>query len=100
MLGSGCSVIHAKANTVESTWSLCSVFRQHSAPSKVARFRQVDVHVPYVHHDALDFADGTIVPVARLIQGQWATVLQLPSAREETHVDYTQNESRPEDALL
>jgi len=76
--------------------------QQHSAPSTVARFRQVDVHVPCVHHDALEFADGTIVPVARLIQGQWATVLQLPSAetRAETHIDSTQNENRPEDALL
>ena len=31
------------------------------------------------HHDALEFSDGTIVPLARLLQGQWATVLQLPS---------------------
>ena len=38
--------------------------RQYTAPSKVARFRQVDVSVRYVHHDALEFADGTIVPVA------------------------------------
>ena len=30
-------------------------------------------------HDALEFADGTIVPLARLSPGQWATVLQLPS---------------------
>jgi len=42
-------------------------------------FRQIDLHNPYAHHDALEFADGTIVPLARLIQGQWATVLQLPS---------------------
>jgi hypothetical protein len=50
------------------------------AASRVARFRQIDMHVPYTHHDALEFADGTIVPVARLIARQWATVLQLPSA--------------------
>ena len=29
--------------------------------------------------DALEFSDGTIVPLACLVQGQWATVLQLPS---------------------
>jgi hypothetical protein len=50
-----------------------------TAPGKLARFRQVDVHIRHMHHDALEFADGTIVLVARLVQGQRATVLQLPS---------------------
>jgi hypothetical protein len=50
-----------------------------TASSRVARFRQVDMHVAHMHHDALEFADGTIVPLARLLPGQWATVLQLPS---------------------
>ena len=49
------------------------------AATCVARFRQIDVHNPYTHHDALELADGTIVPVARLVPGQWATVLQLPA---------------------
>jgi hypothetical protein len=49
------------------------------APGTVARFRQVDMHVPHVHHDALEFADGTVVRLARLLPGQRATVLQLPS---------------------
>jgi hypothetical protein len=52
---------------------------QKTARSKVARFRQIDMHVTHAHHDALEFADGTIVPLARLSPGQWATVLQLPS---------------------
>jgi hypothetical protein len=50
-----------------------------TAPSKVARFRQIDPSVPHTHHDALEFADGTIVALARLVPGQWASVLQLPS---------------------
>lgn len=49
-----------------------------TAATRVARFRQIDTHNPYTHHDALELADGTIVPVARLVPGQWATVLQLP----------------------
>src|SRR5690242_16110643 len=49
------------------------------APGRVARFRQVDMEVRHTHHDALEFADGTIVPLARLLPGQYATVLQLPS---------------------
>ena len=50
-----------------------------TAPGTVARFRQIDTHVPHVHHDALEFADGTVVKLARLTPGQRATVLQLPS---------------------
>ncbi len=46
--------------------------------SKVARFRQVNKDQPYTHHDALEFADGQIVLVTRLVDGQHATVLQLP----------------------
>jgi len=48
-------------------------------PATVARFRQVDTVNPYVHHDALEFPDGTIVLLTRLLQGQRATVLQLPA---------------------
>jgi hypothetical protein len=46
---------------------------------KVARFRQIDIANPYVHHDALEFPDGTVVKVTRLVDGQTATVLQLPA---------------------
>ena len=52
---------------------------EHTAPSNVARFRQIDLNIAFTHHDALEFSDGTIVPLACLLQGQWATVLQLPS---------------------
>jgi hypothetical protein len=48
-------------------------------PATVARFRQIDTQNPYVHHDALEFPDGTIVLLTRLLQGQRATVLQLPA---------------------
>jgi len=48
-------------------------------PHKVARFRQVNMHQAYTHHDALEFPDGTIVMVTNLRPGQRATVLQLPA---------------------
>jgi hypothetical protein len=57
-------------------------YGEETAPSATARFRQIDRDVPHVHHDALEFSDGVIIPVARLIQGQWATVLQLPHVAE------------------
>jgi len=59
-----------------------SIVRQ---PASVARFRQVDTANPYVHHDALEFPDGTIVLLTRLSQGQCATVLQLPAAPKNAH---------------
>jgi hypothetical protein len=50
---------------------------------KVARFRQVNMHDPHVHHDALEFPDGQIVKVTRLVAGQHATVLQLPASTRD-----------------
>jgi hypothetical protein len=48
--------------------------------AKVARFRQLNMDRPNVHHDALEFPDGQIVLVTRLCEGQHATVLQLPAS--------------------
>lgn len=45
---------------------------------RLARFRQIDLDKPAQHHDALEFANGTIVLVTDLALGQRATVLQLP----------------------
>jgi hypothetical protein len=47
---------------------------------RLARFRQVNMEQPCVHHDALEFPDGKIVLVTRLREGQEATVLQMPAA--------------------
>jgi hypothetical protein len=44
-----------------------------------AIFRQVNKDQPFKHHDALEFADGRIVLLTRLSEGQEATVLQLPA---------------------
>jgi hypothetical protein len=46
---------------------------------RVARFRQVDMDQPHVHHDALEFPSGQIVLLTRLCEGQRAAVLQLPA---------------------
>ena len=61
-----------------------SLFGRARVEHKVARFRQVNMDDPHVHHDALEFPGGQIVMVTRLMPGQRATVLQLPaSAREQ-----------------
>jgi hypothetical protein len=44
-----------------------------------AIFRQVNKHDPTVHHDALEFPDGRIVLLTKVMAGQEATVLQLPA---------------------
>jgi hypothetical protein len=46
---------------------------------KTAIFRQVNKDMPRVHHDALEFPDGTSVLLTDLREGQEATVLQLPA---------------------
>jgi len=69
---------------VEAGLGLLLSWKRHKViGAKVARFRQIDMNKPYVHHDALEFPDGQCVLVSRLKVGQQATVLQLPvSARE------------------
>jgi hypothetical protein len=49
-------------------------------PGKAARFRQINLGMPRMHHDALEFPDGETVLLARLCEGQHATVLQLPAS--------------------
>jgi hypothetical protein len=46
---------------------------------KTAIFRQVNLDCPHAHHDALEFPDGEIVLLTYLMEGQQATVLQLPA---------------------
>jgi hypothetical protein len=55
------------------------LFGKARVDQKVARFRQIDMENPSVHHDALEFPAGQIVLVTRLLAGQMATVLQLPA---------------------
>jgi hypothetical protein len=47
---------------------------------RLARFRQINMDNPVIHHDALEFPDGQVVLLMRLCVGQRATVLQLPAA--------------------
>ena len=44
-----------------------------------AIFRQINKDNPYMHHDALEFPDGQMVLLTCLVEGQEATVLQLPA---------------------
>jgi hypothetical protein len=46
---------------------------------RTAIFRQVNKDNPRTHHDALEFPDGNVVLLTNLLEGQEATVLQLPT---------------------
>ena len=64
-----------------------SILPNRMLEQKVARFRQINRGNPNTHHDALEFANGQIVLLTRLCEGQHATVLQLPAeprSAEET----------------
>jgi hypothetical protein len=47
---------------------------------RLARFRQIDLHQPARHHDALEFSNGAMVLLTDLVAGQRAKVLQLPAS--------------------
>jgi hypothetical protein len=72
----------AFGNDVQYDRSL-GIFGKVRVNHKVARFCQVDLKDPHVHHDALEFPDGRIVKVTWLIASQTATVLQLPAAAQD-----------------
>jgi hypothetical protein len=56
-----------------------SVRRTKTVNFRTAIFRQVNKDVPRMHHDALEFPDGTSVLLTDVLEGQEATVLQLPA---------------------
>jgi len=47
--------------------------------NSTAIFRQVNKYEPRAHHDALEFPDGQMVLLTDMVEGQEATVLQLPA---------------------
>ena len=59
--------------------SRLSGWQTRTISSRMAIFRQINKDVPQVHHDALEFADGTCVLLTTLVEGHEATVLQLPA---------------------
>jgi hypothetical protein len=56
-----------------------SAWRTKTVNFRTAIFRQVNKDVPRMHHDALEFPDGQTVLLTELVEGQKATVLQLPA---------------------
>ncbi|MBU6463477.1 MAG: hypothetical protein KGL35_20560 [Bradyrhizobium sp.] len=65
---------------------------------KVASFRKIDEDNPHVQHDALEFPNGQVLKINRLLAGQTATVLQLPvnvqDDHDHKHVEQSARDSR------
>ena len=66
------------------------ILRHRKIGATVARFRQINMHNPNTHHDALEFSNGEIVLLNNLSRGQRAVVLQLPATNRapETHPSF------------
>jgi hypothetical protein len=54
-------------------------WKARSVNHTTAIFRQINKDNLHTHHDALEFPDGRMVLLTDLLEGQVATVLQLPA---------------------
>jgi hypothetical protein len=63
-----------------------------------AIFRQVNLECRHTHHDALEFPDGEVVLLTYLMEGQQATVLQLPAGAVGSKAPQTEQASYVSDA--
>ena len=88
----GTEVAFDKEVEFDHSWAF---FHKHKAVGTVARFRQVNMDKPNAHHDALEFADGRIVLIHALHEGQYATVLQLPAASRPATASAQQEAETP-----
>ena len=77
-----------------------SLFGKARIVHKVARFRQINMEDPNVHHDALEFPGGHIVLVTRLTPGQRATVLQMPVSARVHDLDSHDGNAEAEPQLI
>jgi hypothetical protein len=59
-----------------------SLLPNQKIAERLARFRQINMEQASVHHDALEFPNGKIISLARLCEGQRATILQLPAVSQ------------------
>jgi hypothetical protein len=81
---------------VEFEWRL-AFLSTRKVKQTVARFRHINEDNPYEHHDALEFADGRIVLLTQLSEGQVAHVLQLPA---DPHMEKLASEPAATRALV
>ena len=77
-----------------------SLFGKARVGHKVARFRQINMEDPNVHHDALEFPGGQTVLLTRLTPGQRVTVLQMPATGQSHDHPVADAATRQRSALI
>jgi hypothetical protein len=60
------------------------LFGPRNLKHTLARFRQINIHDPDRHHDAVEFPNGKRVLLTNLLEGQRVRVLQLPYSEVST----------------
>jgi hypothetical protein len=69
-------------------------FRFGKIGANMARFRQINMDQQWLHHDALEFANGKVVLLTQLRPGQRATVLQLPATHQPSAAEAVEHKAR------
>jgi hypothetical protein len=93
-------VFEREIETVHAFARLLPSLRFGMQGDQLGRFRRVDPHQPHAHHDALELANGRVVLVTRLREGQRATVLQLPANSQFSAADKGHHQSADETSSL
>ena len=81
--------------TVHAFARLLPNFRFGMQGHQLARFRRVGPVQSKMQYDALELANGNIVLVTKLVEGQCATVLQLPANAQSGTADNSSHSSQP-----
>jgi hypothetical protein len=75
-------------------WSQEEGYQASPQGHKVARFTKLNLDRVDIHHDAIEFPDGTSILISSLKSGQRATVLQLPAEKQPEKAEPLQEAPR------
>jgi len=92
-------VFEREIETVHAFARLLPNFRFGMQGEQLARFRRIDARRPHMHHDALELANGRIVLVTKLCEGQRAIILQLPANSKFGKTDESRGSTETAEAL-
>ncbi len=79
---------------VKDSGSFFVGWSRETTTHKTAIFRQINKDSEHMHHDCLEFPDGSQVLLTQLESGQHATILQLPAAPK------TEQEAKDQERLV
>ena len=92
-------VFDREIETAHAFAHLLPSFRFGMQGERLARFRRINGRQSHVHHDALELANGRIVLVTKLCEGQRAIILQLPANSKFGKTDESRGSPEATEAL-